>query len=238
MHGLARKGVASPVAAVRRPPPSGYRVFIDFDNTITCGDVLDGIIEKFAVDRRWIELEEAWASGHLGAKACLEGQLQSLRAEWPALVRHLETVQFDPGFMALRNQLRATNIELTIVSDNFDRFIGHLLEQRGLADVPFFANHLELADGRLLPSFPFVNPACPDCAHCKKTHFTPRRDARQVVYIGDGRSDLCPARVADVVFAKASLLTTLRAAGTPCFGFEELAGVVTALKEIHHDIKN
>ena len=33
-------------AAGRDGASAGYRVFIDFDNTITCGDVLDGIIEN------------------------------------------------------------------------------------------------------------------------------------------------------------------------------------------------
>jgi len=35
---------AAPTAAGTR-----FRVYIDFDNTISVGDVLDGIIERFAV---------------------------------------------------------------------------------------------------------------------------------------------------------------------------------------------
>ena len=217
---------------------AGYRVFIDFDNTITCGDVLDGIIEKFALDDRWRALEESWASGRIGARACLEGQMDVLRASWPDLAQHLEGVRLDPGFAALRDLLRRERVELTVVSDNFDLFVGHILQQRGLGDVAYRANHLEIAADRLLPSFPFANPDCPDCAHCKKIHFLPpHSDARQVIFIGDGRSDICPARHADIVFAKTGLLSYLRDAKIPCLAYDDLTGVVDTLKKKLHENK-
>jgi 2-hydroxy-3-keto-5-methylthiopentenyl-1-phosphate phosphatase len=220
------------------PAPAGFRVFIDFDNTITLGDVLDGIIERFAADDRWRSLEEAWAAGTIGARACLEGQMLALRAGWPELARHLAQVRLDPGFAALRDLLRRERIELTVVSDNFDLFVGHILRQHGLADVAYRANHLEITGDRLRPSFPFANPACPECAHCKKIHFLPpHRDRRRVVFIGDGRSDLCPARHADIVFAKDRLLAYLQAAGIPCRAYRDLGGVVAALEKSIHEIE-
>jgi 2-hydroxy-3-keto-5-methylthiopentenyl-1-phosphate phosphatase len=220
------------------PDRAGYRVFIDFDNTITCGDVLDRLIETLAVGHGWRELEEAWAAGQIGALACLDGQLRAVRAGWPELGAVLDAVQLDPGFVTLRDLLRAEGIELTILSDNFDAFIAYVLRRHGLADVPFFANRVEVAGGRTLPSFPFANPDCPGCAHCKKTHFVPRGDdRRRVIYIGDGRSDLCPARHADLVFAKASLLTSLRAEQIDCVAFGDLADVARALRHLFHESK-
>ena len=215
---------------------SGFRVFIDFDNTITVGDVLDGIIERFAVGEEWRELETAWAEGRIGARECLEGQLRSVRGDWQEFARHLDTVQLDPGFAALRQTLATAGIELTIVSDNFDRFIAHILRRHHADDLPCFANHLEVRDGGVEPSFPFSNPECPHCAHCKKIHFLPPNDdGRTVIYIGDGRSDLCPARHAQVVFAKSSLLQTLRAEHVPCLAFDTLADVAARLPTFIHE---
>jgi 2,3-diketo-5-methylthio-1-phosphopentane phosphatase len=236
MPTLPNKAMAA--GARRASTSAGFRVFIDFDNTITCGDVLDGIIEKFAVDERWRALEESWAAGRIGARACLEGQLGFLRASWPDLAQHLDGVRLDPGFAALRDLLREERIELTVVSDNFDLFVGHILQQRGLADVAYRANHLEIAADRLLPSFPYANPECPDCAHCKKIHFLPpHHDARQVIFIGDGRSDICPARHADIVFAKTGLLSYLQGVQIPCLAYNDLTGVVDALKKTFHENK-
>jgi 2-hydroxy-3-keto-5-methylthiopentenyl-1-phosphate phosphatase len=217
---------------------TGFRVFIDFDNTITIGDVLDGVIEKFSGDEHWRTLEAEWAVGRIGARTCLDGQLRGLRASWPEFERHFEGVAFDPGFTALLELVRREHGELTIVSDNFDLFVGRILRRHGLAHVAFFANHLELDGDRATPSFPFANPDCPECAHCKKTHFIPPNDdGRRVVYIGDGRSDLCPARHADLVFAKSSLLAQLRAEKIPCIAFGGLADVVQALQKLLHEKK-
>ena len=221
-----------------RGEAAGFRVFIDFDNTITIGDVLDGVIQRFAADDSWRTLEKAWADGIIGARECLDGQLRSLRATWSELSRHFEGVNLDPGFRALRRLVRDEGGEMTIVSDNFDLFIGHILRRNGLGDVPFRANHLELDSGRLIPTFPFGDSGCPDCAHCKKTHFAPpNRDQRRVVYIGDGRSDICPALSADTVFAKASLLTYLRKASIPCIPFASLGEVARSFEGILNESK-
>jgi 2-hydroxy-3-keto-5-methylthiopentenyl-1-phosphate phosphatase len=215
---------------------AGFRVFIDFDNTITVGDVLDGVIEKFSADERWRALEADWAAGRIGARACLDGQLRGLRARWPDFARHLDGVPLDPGFAKLLEVVRREHGELTIVSDNFDLFVGHILRRQGLADVAFHANHLELDGDRATPSFPFANPDCPDCAHCKKTHFIPPNDdGRRVIYIGDGQSDLCPARHAGLVFAKSGLLAQLRREKVPCLAFGGLADVAEALQDLIYE---
>jgi 2,3-diketo-5-methylthio-1-phosphopentane phosphatase len=217
---------------------AGFRVFIDFDNTITLGDVLDGVIERFSPDDRWRALEADWEAGRIGARECLDGQLRGLRATWPEFERHLEGVKLDAGFTALIEFVKREGGELTIVSDNFDLIVGHLLQRRGLAEVTVRANHLELAGDRVIPSFPFSNPNCPGCAHCKKTHFIPPNDdGRRVIYIGDGRSDLCPSRHADLVFAKSSLLAQLRAENVPCIAFGGLADVVVSLQKFLHENK-
>jgi 2-hydroxy-3-keto-5-methylthiopentenyl-1-phosphate phosphatase len=215
---------------------AGFRVFIDFDNTITIGDVLDGVIEQFSADERWHQLEAEWEAGRIGARECLDGQLRGLRATWPEFERHLAGVTLDAGFAALLELVRREGGELTIVSDNFDLFVGDILRKRGLSAVKVYANHLELAGDRVVPSFPFGNPDCPGCAHCKKTHFIPRNeDRRRVIYIGDGRSDLCPARHADVVFAKSSLLAQLREENIACIAFGDLADVADKLQKILHE---
>jgi 2,3-diketo-5-methylthio-1-phosphopentane phosphatase len=220
-------------------PREGFRVFIDFDNTITLGDVLDGVIERFAEGDTWRQLEDEWAAERIGARACLDGQLRTLRATWPEFEQHLDRAALDPGFVALLDVVRRERIELTILSDNFDLFVGHILQRHGLEHVAYRANHLERAGDRVVPSFPFANPDCPGCAHCKKTHFLPpNADQRRVVYIGDGRSDLCPSRHADIVFAKASLLAQLRRENISCIPFDGLADVAAALKKIIHDDKN
>lgn len=231
LHGGAR-------AVPRLRQFSGFRVFIDFDNTITRGDVLDRIVERFSETTEWRSLEDAWVAGRIGARACLDGQMRGLRATWPEFTEVLDTVELDPGFADLQGMLQRSGTDLTILSDNFDLFLRHILRQRGMDAVPYRANHLELDGDRVVPSFPFGNPECPGCAHCKKTHFTPPHDdARAVVFIGDGKSDICPSTHADLVFAKDNLLSHLGRAGVPCRGYADLGDVAGALSIILRENK-
>ena len=216
-------------------PGARFQVFIDFDNTISRGDVLDAVIARFARSDAWRALEEDWVAGRIGARACLEGQVRNLRADWPAMESFLQTAELDPGFAGLVACLRDASVELTIVSDNFDRFIGTVLARHDFADLAVRANHVELVGDTIEPSFPYFDPGCPGCAHCKKSHFTPRRDERRVVYIGDGLSDVCPASRADLVFAKASLLRHRQRHGLPCRPFGDLSAVTHELRTILHE---
>ena len=43
---------------------SNCRVFFDFDNTLTQGDVLDDIIKRFSVNEEWLDLVITRAKGN------------------------------------------------------------------------------------------------------------------------------------------------------------------------------
>ena len=208
-----------------RPPV----VFFDFDNTISTVDVLDSIIERFAIDDRWQELERDWQAGRITTRECLDGQLRSLRLTWPELRDHLREVKLDPAFRPILEFLRAEEIEHLIVSDNFTVILAEILDQHGISGVPVFANHLLLDDGGAIPSFPHSNPEHPGCAHCKRLHLQARPD-KFTIYVGDGRSDLCPALIADLVFAKDTLLRDLTGRGHPCEPITHLGSVLDFLQ--------
>src|SRR5262249_17004221 len=61
-------------------------LFLDFDNTITVGDVLDGIIERFSPDAAWRGWEDEWRAGRLSAADCLSRQVGALRVTREALL--------------------------------------------------------------------------------------------------------------------------------------------------------
>lgn len=203
----------------------GPVVYFDFDNTISKGDVLDSIIERFAGDGRWKEMEREWKAGRLSTRECLEGQVRSLRVTWSELREHLRAVTLDPAFVPLLDLLRTRRVEHLIVSDSFSMIIAEILAQHGIGGVPIFANEVSFADDVMIPAFPHSNPEHPGCAHCKRLHLL-ARPAQQSIYVGDGRSDLCPALVADLVFAKDSLLEELIARGVPCVPITDLSGVL------------
>ena len=210
---------------------SNCAVFFDFDNTITQFDVIDDVLERFSVDRKWVALENAWKAGRIGSKECLKGQLQSVRLVKKNLRRYLLTVPIDPYFGKLVALLKENGIQPTIVSDSFSFFIKEILKNHGIKGVRVYCNELSFSGNRLLPSFPYQSRDCPRCAHCKKQHLlNDRWKSKVTVYIGDGLSDVCPSRQADLVFAKEALLGYCRKNKIPCVAFKNLRDVHRSLR--------
>jgi len=207
-------------------PPSKQIVLIDFDNTITPFDVLDDIIKRFSVDRRWVALEKAWKEGRIGSKECLEGQLRSVRITKNGLSRYLSSVRVDPSFKRLLSLFKKRGIKTIIVSDSFSFIIKQILKKNMVRELPIYSNRMRFRKDVIIPAFPYRDGRCHRCANCKKMHLSKYRDRyKMVIYIGDGLSDLCPAKHSDLVFAKGSLLGYMRREKKRCVEFKDLGDV-------------
>jgi 2,3-diketo-5-methylthio-1-phosphopentane phosphatase len=134
-------------------------LFFDFDNTLTDGDVLDQVIEKFSPDEKWRDWENDWENGRLAARDCLRLQIENLRVGRDELFAHLSRVRVDPAFTEIVAWAGARGLDVNIVSDSFLPMIRHILMNNGIDAVPVFANDLAFSGDRLIPSFPFYDPA-------------------------------------------------------------------------------
>jgi 2-hydroxy-3-keto-5-methylthiopentenyl-1-phosphate phosphatase len=204
-------------------------LFFDFDNTLTEGDVLDQVIERFSPDERWRDWENAWASGQLSARDCLRLQVENLRVTRDTLLGYLSWVRIDPAFAEIVAWAEARDVPVNIVSDSFLPLIHHILLTNGIDIVPIYANDLGFSGDRLIPSFPFYDPACPRSANAKARHLAGYADCT-VVFAGDGHSDLDAALASDVVFAKSTLARELGARSVTFHPFETLEPVLEFLE--------
>lgn len=186
---------------------SKYTVFFDFDNTITSYDVLDDILVRFGADDRWKKIEDQWQNGKIGSRECLREQIKSIRVDRSSFDRYLSKVPIDPYFKRTLKLLSSRKIDTFILSDNFDYILKRVLKKNGLSDFKnIYSNSMRLKDGKFSIRFPHSNNKCGDCAHCKKTTLSKKAAKDSVsIYIGDGRSDVCVSRGADIVLAKAYL---------------------------------
>ena len=69
-------------------------LFFDFDNTITQGDVLDRVIERYSASQSWREWEAQWQAGSMTTRECLQRQVGDLRV---ALGHRRQSEVPDPG---------------------------------------------------------------------------------------------------------------------------------------------
>lgn len=127
-----------------------------------------------------------------------------------------------PGFPEFVRYLKDKPVDLRIVSDGFSGYIRPVLDENEL-DVPFHANTIEITDeGTLSVDFQNGRESCTACASCKCAHIiSTSSDDDTIVYIGDGYSDVCPVEIADVVFARDTLLRTCGEKGIPHHPFND-----------------
>lgn len=217
------------------PPPEKVEVFLDFDGTITQSDILDELVARYAVDDSWKELERKWQAGRIGSRECLSKEFDLVAITRAELNAFLETIALDPGVEGFFQCLAENRIPVTIVSDGVDQFIRKVLKRLDRRIIPrgltVRANAIEHARGRLKLVMPHGDAACETAAaHCKCRSAGQRhRSGRLAIYVGDGLSDLCPARRADLVFAKGRLAEALERESIPFIPFNTLVDVTDAL---------
>jgi 2-hydroxy-3-keto-5-methylthiopentenyl-1-phosphate phosphatase len=187
------------------------KVFSDFDGTIAVEDVGSQLFRTFAGSQA-VEIVRHLLDGTITARECLIRECEAVEsASLSELEDFVSKFLIDPAFVPFAEFCKHRSIPLVVLSDGLDFYVERLLRKNGLGDLPYFSNHLELVrEGhrtKLIPSFPFGDSECPTCGNCKRNHLlTLSGDDDIIVYIGDGISDRCPVRYADIVFAKGRLI--------------------------------
>jgi 2-hydroxy-3-keto-5-methylthiopentenyl-1-phosphate phosphatase len=209
-------------------------IFCDFDGTIARPDTTDELLGALA-DSAWRAIEERWRRGEIDSRECMARQIPLLRGGWDAIERFLdERVVLEPSFAPFAAWCAARGIALRIASEGIDRVIRRLLARERVAVTSIWASRLEARrGGKLALDFSHASGRthC-GAALCKCELFTrsPRRPIR--VLIGDGRSDFCAARRAEVVFARDLLLEHCHLERIPAISFESFE-TVRAVIETH-----
>lgn len=177
----------------------------DFDGTIAIENVSVLIREKFAIGN-WRQVESDYTSGLISVEESNKRQFSLVREPREKLVafaRQNTTVK--AGFLELVDYCRTADIDFAIVSSGLDFYIEAVLDNIG-------APHLELHCARTSfgqdgVTVSYIGPDGNTVGKGFKQQYLSwlKQRAGRVIYIGDGLSDLEPARSADQVFATGTL---------------------------------
>jgi 2-hydroxy-3-keto-5-methylthiopentenyl-1-phosphate phosphatase len=214
-------------------------VFCDFDETITKTNVTDAVLERFA-DPLWLEIQDDWLAGKLGAREVLEKQMPLITAKRKDLDAFIDSVELDPFFPDFAEFCAGKRYPIYILSDGFDYWIDRILcralsgHQDAYENVPYFACGLKFEGSRVAISFPYFAEGCiHGCATCKPALFDRlKAGADKAVVIGDGVSDLLLAENADLVLAKNGLREFCRKKGIPHHGFKNFRDVLRIIESL------
>ena len=183
------------------------RLFVDFDGTVTQEDVGNAFFRMFGGEQCDASVD-SYRSGALSASECFTLEAAAMgEFRLADATSFLRSRPIDATFPSLLNFAGERGYEVTIVSDGLDFYITEILAANNLK-VPFFANRAEVTPGSipetcsLRVDFPYADEECTRCACCKRNlMLTQSADEDVIVLIGEGYSDTCPARFADIVFA-------------------------------------
>lgn len=212
-----------------------YIVFTDFDGTITRADIGDAMFHVFGNPEECVDAFRDSLDGKITAQeswrrscATIESLSRSTFASFAA------SQQIDADFHSFVRYCSEKSIPINILSDGFDAYISHILQREELSQLPFYSNELIFeSDGKITPRFPYTDAECIECANCKRNHLlTKSSDDQVIVYIGNGYSDQCPVRYADIVFAKTALLSYCERENITYHRFETFHDVLAKFRMI------
>jgi len=213
-----------------RPP---LAVLCDFDDTTAVENVAEMIMFRFGGDG-WRNLRHEFHKGHFTLKEYQEAAFSRVRAgcdEMAALVQEKATLR--PYFKELHAYCRQHDVPLAIVSNGLDFYVEALLAREDLSDVPYYTVQTRFSSDGVRFAYPRAAKGCSDFGNCKCLVLDRYRDqGRQVLYVGDGRSDFCVATAADLVFAHSDLARYCETYSISYLPFRDFSDVLTVLKEL------
>jgi len=220
---------------VTRPDPDPWppRLFIacDFDGTITERDTLDLVVRRYAPGV-WDSVEVRLRAGEIDLFEAMREEFDHVRAREADVVAYiLAEAAVRRGFVEFVRWIESEGHRLLVVSAGFRSLIDPVLAAAGLSHLHVHAGDaLFTLEGTWIAFPPSRMPCVAECAHCKSETIAAHGPfAGPVVYIGDGFSDRCASRVADVVFARRELGRHLDEEGIAYHPFDDFHEVMEVL---------
>lgn len=204
----------------------------DFDGTASILDVGDAIVKTFVGPDCWADVDTAIARRKITPRNAYELVMAKMQVSDQDLADFILGFELDPGFKAAASLFAERELPVLILSDGYDYYIDRILRRNGLEWIPRIANKLTIDDLKAKPSFPYHGLLdCFHCGNCKTYHLKQlKAKGYKIIYFGDGSTDYCAARNADLVFAKDYLAGYLTQKGIPFIPFSSYSDALPKLK--------
>ena len=204
----------------------------DFDGTITEEDISFLLLDAFA-QGDWRQLLQQYKEHRISVGEFNTRAFAMVKADKHRLLEALQGgVKVRAGFHELVTYCLEKGLRLVIVSNGLDFYIRAVLEDLGLGDIEVYA-----ARASFHPEGMKVRYVGPDGKRLEdgfKEAYVESflRLGYRVIYIGNGDSDVAPAKYAHHVFATGDLLAYSKENNLNCKPFKDFRDVVKDLEQI------
>jgi 2-hydroxy-3-keto-5-methylthiopentenyl-1-phosphate phosphatase len=212
-------------------------VQLDFDGTVTEEDVSFLLLDKFA-GSQWRKYLEEYASGKISVGAFNKKVFGMIKADEKTLtdfVLKSPRVKVRPGLREFIDYCKSKRIKVIIVSHGLTFYIKAIFNKLGIKGLEIHAAENVFSPDSM--KVRYLGPDGRELDNSFKKAYTDmlKQEGYQVVYIGDGNSDIYPSRKADYVCAISNLLLRCREENLKCYPFSDFFDVIKILKGLKFD---
>ncbi len=207
---------------------------MDFDGTISKQDVGEVIFTKFGEPDKVEKIIDDLLNDRISAKESWTKLCAAVPyVDKKQLDELIDSIRVEPTIYDFIDYCNKEGFEIYVLSDGYDYYINRIFNKHNISGLTVYSNHLEIIDGKLIPSFPYYDENCFSSANCKRNHIINHSsDDDFTVFIGDGNSDKDSVEYCDFVFAKDGLLRFCEMERITFFPFKDFNDVIKKLDEL------
>ncbi len=207
---------------------------LDFDGTVTEEDVSFLLLDTY-VGSVWREHLVEYTEGRIPVGTFNKEVFSLMKADRKTmtdLVLSSDRVKIRPGFQEFFSYCNQEGIKTVIVSNGLIFYIEAILDKLGLNSVEVYAAQNRF--GRDGMEVAYIGPGGTEMEVGFKESYTEllEKDGYDIVYVGNGASDIFSARRAKHVFAIDELLKCCREEKVPCTPFTDFFDIIKGLEAL------
>lgn len=212
-----------------------FKVFIDFDGTITKKDVGAHLFLEFGDKAKVDNVLKDIIEGRVQGKDIWIDLLKTLHTiDLKEFIAFAKLIEIDQSFHELIRFLDRPDCEVFVVSDGMDFYIREIFQRENLLGLNWYANEFYINEhNKPYMVFPYTDEECKLCGNCKRNIvISNSADEDFTFYIGNGHSDTCAAQFCDYVFAKDDLLKYCEKNNVTFFPYDSFSDVQERLDKL------
>ncbi len=202
----------------------------DFDGTITQDDASYVLLDTFA-QGDWRRLLQEYKEHKIPVGQFNTRAFAMVKADKPALLEVIKgKVKIRAGFQELVACCSKRDFRLVIVSNGLNFYIEAILKELGLENLEVHAAQAWFHPKGM--KVQYIGPDNEQLDDSLKEAYIKLflNQGYRVIYVGNGDSDIVPAKYAHLVFARGELLASCRESNLTYKPFDDLTDVIRALE--------
>jgi 2-hydroxy-3-keto-5-methylthiopentenyl-1-phosphate phosphatase len=202
----------------------------DFDGTITEEDQSFLLLDSFA-NGDWRQLLKDYRESKISVDYLNTKAFAMIKEDRQTLIDFVRSkVKIRDGFGELLACCHRNGFGFIIVSNGLDFYIRAILREIRVENIKVFAAQTRFTTKGIEAKYIGPNGAQLE-TDFKETYVNSfQRTGHRIIYVGDGLSDIRPAKQAHHIFARGELLTYCNEANLDCTSFINLNDVVRGLE--------